>query len=249
MEKKKLLLVAVSVGVVMLIIIGIPLLLVSPRQSNSAQIQTSRTAVPFDMPQEPEIIEILEPVQILEPPVISEPVAPVETPRAGTINVPQPRTVAVPSAPAAVQTRPMTKPAVKPAAKPVAAANPVAEKPVATKPAETPVLAAEKPAAEKPAPVAVKQSAPKPADDKTYTNYWVQTGAFSTQVRDEGAKESLESKGIASIIDNSDINGKTWYRVRVGPYLSENEANYWLALVKSIEGFASSQVRITQAVQ
>jgi DedD protein len=244
MEKKKLLLVAVSVGVVMLIIIGIPLLLI-PRQSSSAQIQTSRTTVPFDIVPEPEIIVIPEAAQIPEQLVILEPIAPVETPQAGTINVPPPRTVAVHNAPV-VQT---TKPAAKPAAKPLAAVKPATEKPEAVKPAEKPAPVATKPTEQKPAPAALKQSAPKPVDDKNYTNYWVQTGAFSTQVRAEGAKESLESKGIASVIDNSDVNGKTWYRVRVGPYLSENEANYWLALVKSIEGFTSSQVRITQIVQ
>jgi DedD protein len=90
--------------------------------------------------------------------------------------------------------------------------------------------------------------AAKPAADspKTRNNYWVQTGAFSTKVRAEGAKESLASKGIISSIDNRDIDGKTWYRVRVGPDMSENEAKYWLALVKSIDGFTDSQIRQTQ---
>ncbi|MCL1930397.1 MAG: SPOR domain-containing protein [Treponema sp.] len=77
----------------------------------------------------------------------------------------------------------------------------------------------------------------------------MQTGAFSTKIRAEGAKESLASKGITSIIDNRDIDGKTWYRVRVGPYTSETEANYWLALVKSIDGFGDSQVRLSQVLR
>jgi DedD protein len=81
---------------------------------------------------------------------------------------------------------------------------------------------------------------------RTYNNFWVQTGAFSTKTRAESAVESLEAKGIASIIDDSDIDGKTWFRVRVGPYVSENEANFWLALVKAIDGFNDSQVRVSQ---
>jgi DedD protein len=88
---------------------------------------------------------------------------------------------------------------------------------------------------------------PEPA--RTQTNYWVQTGAFSTKIRAEGAKESLQTKGITSIIDNRDIDGKTWYRVRVGPYMSETEANYWLSLVKSIDGFGDSQIRQAQALR
>jgi DedD protein len=78
---------------------------------------------------------------------------------------------------------------------------------------------------------------------KTQQDYWVQTGAFSAKIRAEGAKESLADKGITSIIDDREVDGKTWYRVRVGPYTSETEARYWLALVQSIDGFNGSQVR------
>ncbi|MDR1286019.1 MAG: SPOR domain-containing protein [Treponema sp.] len=66
-------------------------------------------------------------------------------------------------------------------------------------------------------------------------------------MRAEGAREILASKGITSIIENRVVDGKTWYRVRVGPYTSENEANYWLSLVKTIDGFTESQVRLTGA--
>jgi DedD protein len=41
------------------------------------------------------------------------------------------------------------------------------------------------------------------------------------------------------------VDGQTWYRVRVGPYTSENEAGYWLALVRAINGFDQSQIRST----
>jgi DedD protein len=77
----------------------------------------------------------------------------------------------------------------------------------------------------------------------------VQTGAFTAVVRAENAKETLASKGITSIIENRQVDGTTWYRVRVGPYTTENEANYWLALVQSIDGFAESQVRQTPSVR
>jgi DedD protein len=77
----------------------------------------------------------------------------------------------------------------------------------------------------------------------------VQTGAFTAIIRAEDAKETLASKGITSIIENRQIDGLTWYRVRLGPYTSESEAKYWLALVQSIDGFAGSQVRQTPSVQ
>ncbi|MDR1900034.1 MAG: SPOR domain-containing protein, partial [Treponema sp.] len=136
------------------------------------------------------------------------------------INVPKPSTAAVPDTPVG------SRPAARQSAAPARPSGAVGGARAGTKTA-----AAGKPAAPAPAPV------------KTYRDYWVQTGAFSAKVRAEGAKETLASKGISSIIENRDIDGKTWYRVRVGPYTSENEASYWLSLVKSIDGFADSQIR------
>jgi DedD protein len=135
------------------------------------------------------------------------------------INVPRPTTAAVPDAPAVPE-----KPELQAAA--------------------PPQRAAARPAAPRPAAGASAPARPAPARP-VRSDYWVQTGAFSAKVRAEGARETLAGKGIASIIENRVVDGKTWYRVRVGPYTSENEANYWLSLVKTIDGFADSQVRLT----
>jgi DedD protein len=83
------------------------------------------------------------------------------------------------------------------------------------------------------------------APARTINDFWVQTGAFSAQIRAEDAREILASKGITSIIENREINGKIWYRVRLGPYTSEREANHWLGIVKLIDGFGNSQIRQT----
>jgi DedD protein len=80
---------------------------------------------------------------------------------------------------------------------------------------------------------------------KTINDFWIQAGAFSQKFRADDAKELLASKGFVSIIENREIDGQTLYRVRLGPYTSENEAKYWLTLVKSINGFDGSQVRQT----
>ena len=96
-----------------------------------------------------------------------------------------------------------------------------------------------------PAPARAAQAPPQSA---ARSDFWIQAGAFSSHVRAEAVRESLRSKGIASIIENRNIDGRVYYRVRIGPYLSESEANYWLALVRSIDGFALSQVRVSRAV-
>jgi len=151
-----------------------------------------------------------------------------------TISIPKPSTAAVPDnqdIPATAVSRPAA--AVTPARTAATATTTTTPKPAA---ATAPAPAAARPAA-------VARTAPAPA--KTINDFWVQTGAFSAQVRAEDAKETLASKGITSIVDNRIIEGKVWYRVRLGPYTSEREANYWLALVKTIDGFGESQVRQT----
>jgi DedD protein len=98
----------------------------------------------------------------------------------------------------------------------------------------------------KPAAVPAQPAATvKPAPARASNDYWIQIGAFSAKVRAEGVKETLAEKGITTIIDDGNVNGKTLYRVRVGPYTSEVEAGYWLALVKEMDGFSDSQIRST----
>ena len=85
-------------------------------------------------------------------------------------------------------------------------------------------------------------SATSTSAKKTYESYWVQAGAFSTQIRAEDVKETLKTKGLPVIIETHNAQGKDFYRVRVGPYTSQNEADYWLALIKVIGGFEESQI-------
>jgi DedD protein len=245
-EKKKLLLVAVSVGVFLVIIISAAILVLTPKvPAVSASFSSTRP-----IPSGPGGTETgrtqpayIDPSQMLN----DESIRGIQTPSGTTasqetnlnnnvesnngdgrvtINIPKPSSAAVPDIPAASETASgVGKPAaVTTQAKPAVTATQV------------------KPSAATAKPAAAKQA---PAPAKTRNDYWVQTGAFTAKVRAEGVKETLASKGITSIIENSEINGRTWYRVRVGPYTSENEANYWLALVKSIDGFADSQVRQT----
>jgi len=233
MEKKKLLLVAVSVGVVLLIILIIPLLIISPKKDFGASWEQSAVIEPPNMTQGWESVK--EPEPVVEAAVVPPPKA-VEQSNVTTITVPAPRSVAVPDA-------------VLSPARQAPKARPVAEAPKEVKPQATVAAkpAVEKPVAEAKPPVAKasdKSVSDKPKTAKTYdsSKYWIQTGAFSTITHAEGAKDYLEARGIKSIIEDPVINGKTWYRVRVGPYTTRDEANYWLALVKAIDGFAASQV-------
>jgi DedD protein len=128
------------------------------------------------------------------------------------VSVPRPSAAAVPDTPPAGKALPAPPAPPKPKAAPAPAKSVPPAKPAAA-------------------------SSAKPKD-----SYWVQTGSFSLQTRAEGARELLAARGIASVIENRDVDGKTWFRVRVGPYTSQNEADYWLSLIKNIQGFEGSQV-------
>ena len=112
------------------------------------------------------------------------------------------------------------------------------------KPIEKPAVAKDNPPQTK--PPAVSEAA-APAPKKMHRDFWVQAGSFSTRERADGVKSTLGTKGISAIVTNQEINGNTYYRVRIGPYTSQNEADYWLAMVKSIDGFHDSQIWESQS--
>jgi DedD protein len=271
MEKKKILLVAVSVGVFLVIVLGAAILVFSPHNAVPAASTAAAGPIPAGAPVGPvgtvpaETLPVLpsqpatvDPAGMVRnsdgirslqtPPGIStEPrednffvnsenerqsitvTAPALTESGGAntvINIPRPTTAAVPDTPPA--DRAAARPAPRVAAQPAPAARP-------STPARSSTTAAP-PAKAPAAPPAVNRN-----------DFWVQTGSFSTKTRAEGAKDMLIAKGITPIIENRDVDGKTFFRVRVGPYTSRNEADYWLSLIKSINGFEDSQIWISQS--
>ena len=241
MEKKKLLLVAISVGVFLVISIVAAILIFQPRNTpltNTANNTPVQTVLPPAPPPSYQLIptapENSQPAPLDALDLVRNPAdvpglqpAPEGMVRqnsdyyvsgSGTttdtvISVPKPSSAAVPDAPQTV--------------KPVSTSKPITPAP-------------------KPAAVAAAKPQSKPAARaKNSNDFWVQTGAFSTIAKAEGVKETLASKGITSMIENRSVNGSTLFRVRVGPYTSQNEAAYWLSLIKSINGFEESQIRQT----
>ena len=285
MEKKKLLLVAISVGIFLALTIGAAILFFAPKDVLSSSMASGRTVQAVDTGINAPSPSSLDPVELVRQPkeVPGLQQAPQGTSRQGDgfhisgsgggsgksaetlISVPKPSTAAVPdAAPAgrAVSTpvqQTASKSTTSAVSKPAATA---ASKPAATATSKTdstavPATAQAAPKTAAPATVAAQtqakpastqtQAKPPSTQTKVYNDYWVQTGAFSTISRAEVVKNALSSKGITSIIENREVEGRTVFRVRVGPYTSQNEANYWLSLIKSINGFEDSQVRQTQS--
>lgn len=78
--------------------------------------------------------------------------------------------------------------------------------------------------------------------------YWIQAGSYSSKKNAEEAKYALSEEKIASeIFTYTDSNGKLFYRVRIGPYTTKKEAEYWQSRVALIDKFSSSKTYITDS--
>ena len=242
-EMKKLLLVAVSVGIFLLVTITVALIVLTPK------VQTQDTAfsssVPYSharpaagisdkTPPQPQIIET-PPIAVIDENGRPEVVIASDRNNGDSVTI---QVQAPPSS--AAETPSGTRPAAVITARPAAPAQTAA-------PARQPAAAARPPASAAAASTATGTTTARQSA-RTISDYWVQTGAYPSMVGAEDIRETLASKGlvgIVSIFDNQERDGKVWYRVRLGPYTSEREARHWLAIVKAIDGFDKSEVRQT----
>ncbi|QTQ13577.1 SPOR domain-containing protein [Treponema parvum] len=87
----------------------------------------------------------------------------------------------------------------------------------------------------------VKAASPAP-------KYWVQAAAFSTKKSADNAREILsENKIQAEIFTYTDSKKQVVYRVRIGPYTTKSEAEYWKNKIVQIEQFKDSKAYITDS--
>ncbi|MGP1587969.1 MAG: SPOR domain-containing protein [Treponemataceae bacterium] len=102
-------------------------------------------------------------------------------------------------------------------------------------------------------PVAKKTTSTKATPTATRTTaiqpkYWIQVSSYSSKKNAEEARNALSSEKIpGEIFTFSDKNGTLFYRVRVGPYTTKSEAEYWQERIKSIEKFTKTQTFITDS--
>ncbi len=237
MEKQKIfwVVLSVSVFVVIVLIVGVYLL----RQKPQAVTSAPGTVNPIEGPG-PQIFEYSQqkPQAQATPGTEQKPEGPqtmhfyigegAERPPA----VPQ---TAQPQAPAA-------QPAL-PSAQPVPSAQPApsAQVPPPAPTAHAPVTATHpRTVASVPrrAPLTVKPS--KPAHKEV--DYWIQTGAYKSQSKAEELISTLADKGLSGKVFSYDSGSGTYYRVRIGPYTNQGEADKFLSIVKQIQGLDASYV-------
>ena len=152
---------------------------------------------------------------------------PSAAPAPKTAQAPAPKQATTPApkatpAPATkpVQTPTQTQPS-KPAASTQPAAKPAQPQTQAAKPAQAP---AAKPAAS----TAAKGS------------YWIQVGSYATLDAADKTKKELSAKGYTSSIQTIAKDGKTYHRVKIGPYASRSEVDTLLPKIKALPGMGGS---------
>jgi DedD protein len=271
MEKKKLLLVAVSVGIFLIIVIGLSILIFLPRNKesvgssrpvsrdipittntnkesikpeSSAVVELDQTAPAtvdaVDMLRNREAIQGLQP-----PPTVTVAPEPTKNGTGGNNGSSLVIEVQRPSAAAVPHTEPVSRTGSNQNVVPIPQPAKVTPTPPPRSSSSVPATPSSIPRSSSPSMVTASEPLKVSAQSsKSYEDYWIQAGAFSTQVKAQDMKDILASKGITAIIENRDVNGQNFFRVRVGPYTSQNEANYWLAHLKTI-GFEDSQIRQT----
>ncbi|WP_277056249.1 SPOR domain-containing protein [Treponema socranskii] len=88
---------------------------------------------------------------------------------------------------------------------------------------------------------------PKAKTSAGKTQYWVQAASFANKNGADAARSVLdENKISADVFTYKDGKGKVFYRVRIGPYVTKSEAEYWRTRVGQINDFKSGESYITQ---
>ena len=84
----------------------------------------------------------------------------------------------------------------------------------------------------------------------TVTSYWVQAASYSSKKNADEARSILDENKIqCEVFTYKNSKGTLYYRVRVGPYTTKSEAEYWKKKIDSIPQFAKSGSYVTSTTQ
>ncbi len=90
----------------------------------------------------------------------------------------------------------------------------------------------------------VKESSTAPM-----ASFWIQAASYTTKKRADEARAVLEASSLPCEVftyKDSD-SGNLYYRVRVGPYLTKTEAEYWQTKIQALDYFKGTASYVTNA--
>ena len=101
------------------------------------------------------------------------------------------------------------------------------------------------PAAVSPPPAQVVKPVPSPApsfQEIREMAYWVQVFSSVNAAKAESIREDLAAKGLPATVQVKKVENDTWYRVRIGAFEAENEAEHYADTVRAMSGYEASFV-------
>ncbi len=108
-------------------------------------------------------------------------------------------------------------------------------KPAAKTQTKSAAVKTEKTASKTPAKTA------KPASPKTPDRFWIQAASYTNKEGADNARKILEANKMNNeVFTYTDSKGKLFYRVRIGPYTTSSEAEYWQKRLAVIDQFSST---------
>ena len=89
---------------------------------------------------------------------------------------------------------------------------------------------------------------PSSAAQAISDKYWIQAASFTSKKNAEELRTELSDQKINSeIFTFTDANGVMYYRVRVGPYSTKSEAEYWQTRVALVDSLSTAKTYITNS--
>lgn len=96
--------------------------------------------------------------------------------------------------------------------------------------------------------VKAKTSNTKKIVEKVPDRFWVQCASYSAKKYADEAKSILEEKKIqCEVFTHTDAKGNLFFRLRVGPYTTKGEADYWKKRIDEIPQFSKNGTFVTNS--
>lgn len=92
-------------------------------------------------------------------------------------------------------------------------------------------------------------SSVKESSSTPMASFWIQAASYTTKKRADEARAVLEASSLPCEVftyKDSD-SGNLYYRVRVGPYLTKTEAEYWQTKIQALDYFKGTSSYVTNA--
>lgn len=85
-------------------------------------------------------------------------------------------------------------------------------------------------------------------ETKDPDRYWIQVASYTSKKSSDNARKLLDENRIqCEVFTYTDAKGVLYYRVRVGPYSTSSEAQYWQNRIKEIDLFKNTKTYITNS--